>query len=115
MINVLKAKLHRATVTSCLLNYEGSCAIDQDWLDQVGIREYEQIHIWNVNNGERFTTYAINAPRGSGEISIRGAAAWKARVDDIVIIAAFEIIETSESIIPKVIHFGPNNVMKEEI
>ena len=66
---MLKSKLHRVTATHADLHYEGSCAIDEDLLDAANIREYEQIDIWNVNNGERFTTYAIRAERGSGVIS----------------------------------------------
>ncbi len=71
--NMLKAKIHRATVTHAELHYEGSCAIDGRLLDISGIREYEQIHIYNVNNGQRFVTYAIRADEGSGIISINGA------------------------------------------
>jgi aspartate 1-decarboxylase len=86
---MLKAKLHRARVTHSELEYEGSCAIDGKLLDLSGIREYEQIHIYNVTNGERFVTYAIRAEDGSGVISVNGAAAHKAAPGDIVIIAAF--------------------------
>lgn len=78
-LNFLKAKIHRATVTQAELHYEGSCAIDGRLLDLSGIREYEQIHIYNVSNGERFVTYAIRADEGSGTISINGAAAHKAQ------------------------------------
>ncbi|MDF5938432.1 aspartate 1-decarboxylase [Pseudomonas aeruginosa] len=85
---MLKAKLHRAEVTHAVLDYEGSCAIDGDWLDLSGIREYEQIQIYNVDNGERFTTYAIRAENGSKMISVNGAAAHKAKVGDRVIICA---------------------------
>ncbi|MDD5472250.1 MAG: aspartate 1-decarboxylase, partial [Sideroxydans sp.] len=84
---MLQAKLHRARVTQAELHYEGSCAIDENFLDASGIREYQQIEIWNVTNGERFTTYAIRAERGSRTISVNGAAAHKANVGDIVIIA----------------------------
>ncbi len=86
---MLKTKLHRARVTHAELDYEGSCAIDEDLLKASGIREYEQIHIYNINNGERFTTYAIRAEAGSGVISINGAAARKASVNDLVIICAY--------------------------
>ncbi|MFA5530183.1 MAG: aspartate 1-decarboxylase [Thiohalomonadaceae bacterium] len=86
---MLKAKLHRARVTHSELEYEGSCAIDGKLLEMSGIREYEQIHIYNVTNGERFVTYAIRAEDGSGVISVNGAAAHKAAPGDIVIIAAF--------------------------
>lgn len=88
-LNLLKAKIHRATVTHAELHYEGSCAIDGDLLDASGILEYEQIHIYNVNNGERFSTYAIRADEGSGIISINGAAAHRAQPGDIIIIAAY--------------------------
>src|SRR5690606_41495093 len=71
---MLKAKLRRAIVTHAVLDYEGSCAIDGDWLDLSGIREYEQIQIYNVDNGERFTTYAIRGEAGSRIISVNGAA-----------------------------------------
>lgn len=86
---MLKAKLHRARVTHSELEYEGSCAIDGKLLEMSGIREYEQIHIYNVTNGERFVTYAIRAEDGSGVISVNGAAAHKATPGDIVIIAAY--------------------------
>jgi len=86
---MLQAKLHRATVTCADLHYEGSCGIDQALLDLSGIRENQYIEIYNVTNGERFTTYAIAAPRGSGEISLNGAAARKAMVGDLLIIAAY--------------------------
>lgn len=88
-IHMLKAKIHRATVTQAELHYEGSCAIDGDLLDTSGILEYEQIHIYNVNNGERFSTYAIRADEDSGIISINGAAAHRAQPGDIIIICAY--------------------------
>jgi aspartate 1-decarboxylase len=86
---MLKSKLHRARVTHSELHYEGSCAIDEGLLEAANIREYEQIQIYNVNNGERFTTYAIRAQRGSGIISVNGAAAHKANPGDIVIIVTY--------------------------
>jgi len=93
---LLKAKLHRARVTHSELEYEGSCAIDGHLLDRAGIREYEQIHIYNVNNGARFTTYAIRAQEGSGVVSINGAAARHASVNDIIIICAYAILNQAE-------------------
>lgn len=86
---MLKSKLHRVTATHADLHYEGSCAIDEDLLDAADIREYEQIEVWNVNNGERFSTYAIRAERGSGVISVNGSAARRAAPGDILIIATF--------------------------
>jgi aspartate 1-decarboxylase len=88
---MLQAKLHRVRVTQSELHYEGSCAIDDDLLDASGIREYQAIDIYNVTNGERFSTYAIRAERGSRTISVNGAAAHKADPGDILIIAAFSI------------------------
>lgn len=93
---MLKSKLHRVTVTQAELHYEGSCAIDEDLLDAADIREYQQIEIWNVDNGERFTTYAIKAERGSGTISVNGAAARKASPGDLLIIATFAMINEVE-------------------
>jgi len=78
------------------LHYEGSCAIDQDLLDAADIREYQQIDIYNVNNGERFTTYAISAERGSGIISVNGAAARKAAPGDLLIIATYAMYDEAE-------------------
>jgi aspartate 1-decarboxylase len=86
---MLKSKLHRATVTHSELHYEGSCAIDETLLDAADIHEYEQIQIYNITNGERFTTYAIRAARDSGIISVNGAAAHKANPGDLIIIATY--------------------------
>lgn len=95
-ITMLKAKLHRACVTHSELHYEGSCAIDGKLLDLSGIREYEQIEIYNINNGERFTTYAIRAEDDSGIISINGAAAHKADPGDRVIICSYAMLNQQE-------------------
>jgi aspartate 1-decarboxylase len=84
------------TATHADLHYEGSCAIDEDLLEAANIREYEQIDIWNVNNGERFTTYAIRAERGSGVISVNGSAARRAAPGDILIIATFAVYNEVE-------------------
>ncbi len=86
---MLKSKLHRVHVTHSELHYEGSCAIDEALLEAANISEYEQIHIYNVTNGERFSTYAILGERNSGIISVNGAAAHKADVHDILIIASY--------------------------
>ncbi len=88
-LTMLKCKLHRACVTHSEVDYEGSCAIDEAFLELSGIREYEQIQIYNVTNGERFTTYAIRAEAGSRVISVNGAAAHKAAPGDRVIICAY--------------------------
>ena len=93
---MLKSKLHRVTVTQSQLDYEGSCAIDEGLLEAADIREYQQIDIYNVSNGERFTTYAIRASRGSGVISVNGAAARKAAPGDILIIASYAVYNEVE-------------------
>ncbi|MBS7243614.1 MAG: aspartate 1-decarboxylase [Comamonas sp.] len=86
---LLKSKIHRVKTTHCELHYEGSCAIDEDLMDAANIMENEQIHIWNVDNGERFVTYAIKGERGSGMISVNGSAARRACTGDLLIIASF--------------------------
>jgi len=93
---MLKAKLHRVSVTHSELEYEGSCAIDGMLLDHSGIREYEQIQIYNIANGERFTTYAIRAEDDSGIISVNGAAAHLAKPGHLLIICAFVGLNQNE-------------------
>ena len=93
---MLKSKLHRVRVTHSELGYEGSCAIDETLLEAADIREYQQIEIYNVNNGERFTTYAIRAQRDTGTISVNGAAARKAAPGDLLIIATFASYQEHE-------------------
>jgi aspartate 1-decarboxylase len=96
---MLKSKLHRVTVTQAELHYEGSCAIDEHLMDAADIKEYQQIEIYNVTNGERFSTYAIRAERNSSTISVNGAAARKAAPGDLLIIctyAAFSEIELAK-------------------
>jgi aspartate 1-decarboxylase len=93
---MLQAKLHRVRVTHADLNYEGSCGIDELLLETSGIREFQSIEIYNVNNGERFSTYVIEATRGSGEISLNGAAARKAMAGDLLIIAAYAGVTDEE-------------------
>lgn len=94
--SMLKCKLHRVTVTHSELDYEGSCAIDTNLMEAASILEYEQIEIYNITNGERFSTYAIKAEAGSKIISINGAAAHKADPDNIIIIAAYAIYDEKE-------------------
>ena len=108
---MLKSKLHRATVTHSELHYEGSCAIDETLLDAADIHEYEQIQIYNITNGERFTTYAIRAARDSGIISVNGAAAHKANPGDLVIIATFAVYNELElaRYAPELVYVDANN------
>jgi aspartate 1-decarboxylase len=93
---MLRAKIHRATVTQCDLNYEGSCGIDEDLLEAADIREFEKIDLYNINNGERFSTYAIKGKRGSGEISLNGAAARLAHLGDLLIICTYAPMSENE-------------------
>ncbi|MDV2857207.1 aspartate 1-decarboxylase [Oceanimonas sp. AH20CE76] len=108
---MLRGKLHQARVTHAELNYEGSCAIDQDLLDAVNIREYEQIDIYNIENGERFHTYAIAGERGSKMISLNGAAARKAAVGDRIIICAYAPMSEQqiESYDPNLVYLDADN------
>ncbi|SMB26154.1 aspartate 1-decarboxylase [Sterolibacterium denitrificans] len=113
---MLKSKLHRVTVTHSELHYEGSCAIDQTLLDAADIREYQQIEIYNVTNGERFSTYAIVAERGSGIISVNGAAARKAAAGDLLIIATYASYNEVElsSFQPDLVYVDARNrIMKQ--
>ncbi len=112
---LLKSKIHRATVTHCELHYEGSCGIDEDLLEASNIRPNEQVHIWNVNNGERFITYAIKSPRGSGVISLNGSAARRASVGDLVIIAAFGLVaeDKLDACEPKLVFPDEHNRIRE--
>lgn len=113
--HLLKSKIHRATVTHCELHYEGSCAIDDDLLEAADLRENEQVHIWNVTNGERLITYAIRAQRGSGIVSLNGSAARRASVGDLVIIAAFGMVSDSqqEPHLPRLVFVDAQNRAKE--
>ena len=93
---MLQAKLHRVRVTEADLEYEGSCGIDEELLEVAGLKENQYIELYNVNNGERFSTYIIKAPRGSGAISLNGAAARKAMVGDLLIICAYAVYSEAE-------------------
>ncbi|MDX9988683.1 MULTISPECIES: aspartate 1-decarboxylase [Thiothrix] len=110
-LTLLKSKLHRVTVTHAELDYEGSCAIDDDLLLAGNIREYEQLHIYNITNGERFSTYAIRAEAGSGVISINGAAAHKASAGDLLIICTYATFSEAEvdAHQPQLVYFDGKN------
>lgn len=111
---MLRAKLHRVTVTQADLHYEGSCGIDEDLLDAADMKEYEAIDLYNVQNGERFSTYIIKGKRGSGEISLNGAAARKAHVGDQLIICTYApmSVEYAEHYKPRVILVDGHNHIK---
>jgi len=111
MINVLKCKLHRATVTEADLNYEGSITIDRELMDSAGIHPFEMVHVLNINNGERIETYTIEGKAGSGQICMNGAAARKFLPGDLVIILATIQIPESEirNHSPKIICLNSRN------
>jgi aspartate 1-decarboxylase len=111
LLTMLKAKLHRATVTGADMHYEGSIGIDRDLLDASGILAHEQVDVLNINTGGRFTTYAIEAPRGSREIAVNGAAARLVQKGDRVIIIAYCQIpaEEARNYRPSVVILGDDN------
>ena len=96
-VKLLKSKIHRATVTVSGLNYVGSIGIDEDLMDAANIFNWEKVHVFNINNGERFETYAIKEERGSGIIGIYGAAARKVAIGDLVIVAAYASMSPEEA------------------
>ena len=107
----LNSKIHKATVTDSRIDYEGSCEIDRVLLDSAGILPYEKIDIYNITNGERFTTYAIEGKPDSGSICINGAACHKANIGDKIIICVYIDLEVSEikNHSPKIIHVDEKN------
>jgi aspartate 1-decarboxylase len=111
---MLHSKLHQARVTHAELEYEGSCAIDGALLDAAGIREYEQIQIYNLSNGQRFITYAIRAQDGSGIVSVNGAAARKAAPGDRAIICTYATLSQNElaGFKPTLIYLDERNRIK---
>ena len=112
---MLRAKIHRAAVTQCDLHYEGSCGIDEDLMDAADIREFEKIELYDVNNGERFSTYAIKGKRGSGEISLNGAAARRAHIGDLLIICTYAPMEETEAALykPRIVLVDTKNRITE--
>jgi len=112
---MLNAKIHRATVTEADLDYEGSLTIDQDLMDAVGIASFERIKIYNINNGERFDTYAIEGPRGSGTIGLNGAAARKGMKGDLIIIVTYGTYteQELENYCPRIALLDEHNRIKE--
>lgn len=110
------SKIHRATVTQADLHYEGSMTIDRDLLDAAGILPYEEVQVWNVTNGSRLATYAIEGERGSGVICVNGAAAHHANVGDLVIIATFADMDDAEARVhqPTAIFVDENNRIIEQ-
>lgn len=111
LVTLLKAKLHRATVTECDLHYEGSISIDAELIEAAGFLLNERVEIYNVDNGERFSTYVIEGKKGSGVIGLNGAAARRACVGDKVIICAYAGMteEEGQRHKPRVVLLGKNN------
>jgi aspartate 1-decarboxylase len=97
MIQVLKSKIHKATVSHADLNYIGSIAIDENLMDEANLIENEKVHVLDINNGERLETYVIKGKRGSGTISLNGAAARKVAVGDLVIIISYASMDFEEA------------------
>lgn len=111
ILTMMKGKIHRATVTQADLHYEGSISIDQDLLDMAGILPNEQVDILNITNGERFTTYAITAPRGSRTFGLNGAAARRVQLGDKIIIITYAQMEAevAKGYVPNVVLLDENN------
>lgn len=113
--SMLKSKIHRATVTDANLNYEGSLSIDKMLMDAVGIVPFERIFIYNINNGERFETYAIEGPSDSGIIAMNGAAARKGMIGDLIIIVSYAMLDAAEltDYHPRIILLDEDNRIKK--
>lgn len=111
---LLKSKIHRATVTDANVDYEGSVTIDRELMDLADLQEYEQVHIYNITNGNRLSTYVIEGERGSGDICINGAAAHLAKAGDLVIIANYADYAENEASAhkPKLIYVNDDNSVK---
>ena len=111
---LLKSKIHRATVTDANVDYEGSISIDRDLMDLADLQEYEQVHIYNITNGNRFSTYVIEGQRKSGDVCINGAAAHLAKRGDLVIIANYASYSENEASLhkPKLVYVNDDNSVK---
>jgi aspartate 1-decarboxylase len=116
-VSLLKSKIHRAVVTGVHPDYSGSLSIDQDLLDAAGFLHHEKILVGNISNGERFETYCIPAPRGSGEISLNGAAAHKGKVGDLLVIITFVSLNPEEASVwePKLVLIEENNLSYKKV
>ena len=112
-VTLLKSKLHRIKVTEAKLDYTGSLTIDEDLMDAVGMYNYEKLLVANVDNGERFETYAMRGPRGSGVCCLNGAAAHKGKVGDLLIVMTWAQVpeEDAKTFVPKVGIVGDDNCL----
>lgn len=115
LTQMLKAKLHKATITEADLSYEGSLTIDKNLMDAVGIIPFEKVKVYNINNGERFDTYAIEGPSNSGVIGLNGAAARKGMVGDRIIIVTYAMLNDNELVgyYPQIALLDDNNTIKQ--
>jgi len=113
--HMLKSKIHRATITDADLNYEGSLTIDKELLDAVDLHPYERVMVYNINNGERFDTYAIEGQPGSGVIGLNGAAARKGLIGDQIIIVSYAFFSEEElnNYSPKIVLLNKSNKIKK--
>ena len=111
LINLLKSKIHRAVVTEANLNYVGSVSIDKALMERANLYEFENVHVLNITNGERLITYAINAPRNSGQVCVNGAAAHLARKGDLIIVVSYCFMHEKEAAnhTPAIIHVNEKN------
>jgi aspartate 1-decarboxylase len=114
-LHMLKSKIHRATITEADLNYEGSLTIDKELLDAVDLQPYERVMVYNINNGERFDTYAIEGKPGSGVIGLNGAAARKGLIGDQIIIVSYALFTAEEltAYHPKIVLLNKSNQIKK--
>lgn len=112
---MLKSKIHRATITDADLNYEGSITVDAALMEAADMLPHEQVHVWDVNNGERFQTYVIPGPRHSGVICVNGSAARRVQRGDVVIIASFAGFAEEEAQLhqPIMVYVDERNRMRE--
>ncbi len=115
LVTMMKCKLHRATVTGCDLDYEGSIAIDKKLIEAAGLLVFERVEIYNISNGERFATYVIEGKAGSGEMALNGAAARKACAGDKIIVVAYAAMTEAEARkhTPRVVMVGEKNTIEK--
>lgn len=115
LISLLRAKIHRAEITDANLFYEGSLTLDEELIEAAGLREYEKVHVVNVNNGARLETYIIKGERGSGEVCLNGAAARLGHRGDKIIIIAYALmtLEEAHHFIPRIVLLGEGNKIQK--
>ena len=112
---MLKAKIHHARVTETNVNYEGSLSLDEELMTAADMLPFEKVHVYNVSNGERFSTYLIKGEKGSGRVGVFGAAARRAKVGDALIIVSYVVLEEEEIefFMPKILLLGPGNKISQ--